>query len=119
MLILKLFYYFQPVNVWGSTHHNAIPDPIYSNSIPESQTQDYEQTSVGNVRRVTDGGTEIDLGKDFKEKLSIRNLQPYAGDLIYQGRWGQSLRFSSTLKEALIPNPWSNSGEDGDPYNNY
>lgn len=111
----QTFYYFQPINVWGSTHHNAIPDPIYSDSLPESQTQDYEQTSVGNVRRVTDGGTEIDLGKDFKEKLSVRNLQPYAGDLIYQGRWGQSLRFSSTLKEALIPNTWSNSGEDGDP----
>jgi len=111
----QTFYYFQPINVWGSTHHNAIPDPIYSDSLPESQTQDYEQTSVGNVRRVTDGGTEIDLGKNFKEKLSVRNLQPYAGDLIYQGRWGQSLRFSSTLKEALIPNTWSNSGEDGDP----
>ena len=111
----QTFYYFQPINVWNSTHHNAIPDPVFGDTFPESQTQDYEQTSVGNIRRVTDGGTEIDLGKDFKEKLSVRNLQPYAGDLIYQGRWGQSLRFSSTLKQALIPNPWSNGGEDGDP----
>ena len=107
-------YYFQAVNVWSSTHHNAIPDPILGETIPESQTQDYEQTSAGNVRRVTDGSTEIDLGKDFKEKLSIRNLQPFTGDLIYQGRWGQSLRFSSTLKESSISNPWSDVGEDGD-----
>lgn len=110
-----VYYYFQAINVWNSTHHNAIPDPINGSSTPESQTQDYEQTSVGSVRRVTDGGTEIDLGKDFQEKLSIRNLQPYSGDLIYQGRWGQSLRFSSTLNQAQIPNPWSESGEDGDP----
>lgn len=110
-----VYYYFQAINVWNSTHHNAIPDPILGQSIPESQTQDYEQTSVGDVRRVTDGSTEIDLGKNFKEKLSIRNLQPYSGDLIYQGRWGQSFRFSSTLKQSLIPNPWSKSGEDGDP----
>lgn len=109
------YYYFQPINIWNSTHHNAIPDPINGNSIPEAQSQDYEQTSIGSVRRVTDGGTEIDLGKDFKEKLDVRNLQPFSGDLIYQGRWGQSLRFTSTLKQSGIPNPWSDAGEDGSP----
>ena len=109
------YYYFQSVNIWNSTHHNAIPDPINGNSIPESQQQDYTQTEAGSVRRVTDGGTEIDLGKNFQEKLSIRNLQPYEGDLIYQGRWGQSLRFGSTTTDASIPNTWSKSGENGDP----
>ena len=67
------YYYFQSVNIWNSTHHNAIPDPINESSIPESQQQDYIQTEAGSVRRVTDGGTEIDLGKNFQEKLSIRN----------------------------------------------
>jgi len=108
-------YYFQSINLWNSTHHNAIPDPINNNTLPPSQQQDYEETSAGSVRRVTDGGTDIDLGLGFKERLSIRNLQPYIGDLIYQGRWGQSLRFGSTLKEAGLPNPWSSVGEDGDP----
>ncbi len=111
----ETYYYFQAINIWNSTHHNAIPDPINGEStIPAAQSQDYEQTSVGSVRRVTDGSTEIDLGRDFKEKLSIRNLQPYEGDLIYQGRWGQSFRFGSTNKDASIPNPWSTSGENGD-----
>tara|TARA_R100000541_G_scaffold12308_2_gene20677 strand:+ start:130 stop:1362 length:1233 start_codon:yes stop_codon:yes gene_type:complete len=109
------YYYFQAINIWNSTHHNAIPDPIYGNSNPESQQADYQQTEAGSVRRVTDGGTEIDLGEDFNEKLEVRNLQPYAGDLIYQGRWGQTFRFGSTLQDANIPNPWSNAGEDGDP----
>ena len=109
------YYYFQPINIWNSIHHNAVPDPVHGKSIPSSQTQDYEQTSAGSVRRVTDGGTEIDLGNTFKEKLSIRNLQPYAGDVLYQGRWGQSFRFGSTVKQSPIPNPWSLSGEDGDP----
>lgn len=109
------YYYFQAVNIWNSTHHNAIPDPINSTSLPESQQQDYTQTEAGIVRRVTDGGTEIDLGEGFQEKLSIRNIQPYPGDIIYQGRWGQSFRFGSTLQNAPIPNDWSNSGEDGDP----
>jgi hypothetical protein len=111
----KTYYYFQPVNIWGSTHHNAIPDPINGvSTVPAAQSQDYEETQAGSVRRVTDGSTEIDLGKDFKEKLSIRNLLPYEGDLIYQGRWGQSLRFGSTNKDAAITNPWSTSGANGD-----
>ncbi len=109
------YYYFQAINIWNSTHHNAIPDPINGDSQPPSQTQDYQQTQAGSVRRVSDGSTEIELGNTFQEKLSIRNLLPYEGDLIYQGRWGQSFRFGSTVKNANIPNPWSESGEDGDP----
>lgn len=111
----KSFYYFQSINIWGSNHHNAIPDPILGQSLPESQKQDYLQTEAGAVRRVTDEGTEIDLGKTFKEKLNIKTLQPYEGDIIYEGRWGQSLRLGSTIKNAKISSSWSSTGEDGDP----
>jgi hypothetical protein len=109
------YYYFQPINIWNSVHHNAIPDPINGQVLPPSQQQDYEETSTGAVRRVTDGGTDIDLGDTFVERLSIRNLLPYEGDNILQGRWGNTIRFGSTVLEANIPNPWSESGEDGDP----
>ena len=68
------YYYFQPINIWNSVHHNAIPDPILNDLLPPSQQQDYEQTEAGAVRRVTDGGTEIDLVDTFQEKVSIRNL---------------------------------------------
>jgi len=109
------FYYFQPVNIWNSNHHNAIPNPIGKSGLPLSQQQDYQQTSNGVVRRVTDGGTEIELGDTFKERLNIKPLQPYEGDIIKEGRWGQSLRFGSTVKNAATPNMWSKVGEDGDP----
>jgi hypothetical protein len=110
------YYYFQSVNIWSSTHHNAIPNPINNNdTVPESQTQDYEATETGNVRRVTDGGTEIPLGDTFEEKLDVRNLLPYEGDYIYQGRWGNTIRFGSTVSSASIPNTWSSTGEDGEP----
>ena len=112
-----IFYYFQPINIWGSVHHNAIPDPIgnlYNNS-DSAQANDYQKTEGGTVRRVTDGGTEIDLGDDFNENISVRNLQPYEGDIIYEGRWGQSFRFGSTASGSVIPNPWSQSGTNGDP----
>ena len=109
------YYYFQPVNIWNSTHHNAIPDPINNSSLPPSQQQDYQQTSGGTVRRVTDGGTEINLGKTFKEKINIKNIQPFEGDVINEGRWGQSFRFGSTVNNSAIPNPWSRTGNNGDP----
>ena len=32
-------YYFQPINIWGSVHHNAIPNPTSENSKPPSQQQ--------------------------------------------------------------------------------
>jgi hypothetical protein len=109
------YYYFQPINIWNSNHHNAIPDPINNTSLPPSQQQDYQQTEGGTVRRVTDGGTEIDLGKTFKEKINIKSIQPFEGDIIYEGRWGQSFRFGSTVNNSAIPNPWSRTGENGSP----
>jgi len=110
------YYYFQSINIWSSTHHNGIPNPIDNDdTIPESQRQDYQQTSTGNVRRVSDGSTEIDLGDTFQERLDVRNLLPYEGDYIYQGRWGNTIRLGSTVIDAPIPNPWSSVGESGDP----
>lgn len=109
----KTFYYFQPINIWNNIHHNAIPDPITAPT-PESK-RDYEQTQAGAVRKVTDGSTDIILGVTFKEKLDIKPLQPYEGDHILEGRWGNSIRFSSTIKNSNIKNTWSTNGTDGDP----
>jgi len=113
----KQAYYFQAVNIWNSVHHNAIPDPIESSLRGDTaaQTRDYEEIAGGTVRRVTDGGTEIDLGSTFNERIDVRNLQPYEGDIIHEGRWGQSIRFGSTVSGSIIPNPWSNTGINGDP----
>ena len=109
------FYYFQPINLWSNNHHNAIPDPMTTPSTPDSENSDYIETEAGVVRRVTDGGTDINLGKTFKENLNVKTLLPFEGDIVYEGRWGQSLRLGSTVKESTTPNPWSRTGEDGDP----
>lgn len=110
------YYYFQPINFWSSNHHNAIPDGLTNiESVPDYQKQDYQQTEAGAVRRVSDGGTEINLGQTFKENLTIKPLQPFEGDIIHEGRFGQSLRFGSTVPNSNIPNPWSSTGENGDP----
>ena len=106
------YYYFQPINVWNSCHHNAVPSNLTNN--PE-QAQDYDQTEAGLVRRVSDGSTEINLGNYFAENLDVRNLQPFEGDVLYEGRWGQSMRFGATAQGSTPENPWSDAGDNGDP----
>ena len=103
-------YYMTPISLWNSPHHNA--SPFIVDALPENQQRDYQQTEGGSVRRSTDQSTEITLGEYFQEKLNIHPLLPFQGDIIYEGRWGNSIRFGSTVKEK--ENTWSSSGGDGD-----
>lgn len=102
-------YYLPPVNIWGSQHHNAIPGGV---SLPPSQKKDYEQTPIGSTRKVTDGGTEINLGNTFIEQLNINPLQPFEGDYIVEGRFGQSLRFGSSEGKDPITKIRNGQGEE-------
>ena len=117
------YYYINMISLWNHPHHNAYPNPVTSNTLPESQQRDYKQTSAGSVRRVTDEETGIDLNSDinlsqatFEERNNIHPLLPFAGDIIHQGRWGNSLRFGSTAATADTQlNSWSSVGDNGDP----
>jgi len=104
-------YYVNIVSLWNHPHHNAYPTT--PNALPPSQQKDYIQTSTGNVRRVTDQSTEVFLGKTFKERSNIHPILPFEGDIINEGRWGNSIRIGSTVKNS--PNNWSTVGTDGDP----
>jgi len=103
-------YYINTVGIWNHPHHNAFPQN--SNNLPPTQQKDYVQTEAGSVRRVTDQSTEIFLGATFKERSNIHPLLPFEGDKIIEGRWGNSIRFGSTVKDT--PNTWSSIGENGD-----
>ena len=107
----KTNYYINTVGIWNHPHHNAFPQN--SNILPPSQQKDYVQTQLGSVRRVTDQSTEIFLGATFVERGNIHPLLPFEGDKIIEGRWGNSMRLGSTVKNA--PNTWSSTGTNGDP----
>jgi len=111
-------YYLNSTALWNHPHHNGFP--ANPSSPLESQKRDYLQTSIGNVRRVTDQSTELDLGKTFIERSNIHPLLPFEGDIITEGRWGNSIRFGSTikLKKPLDTplNNWSTgTSNSGDP----
>jgi hypothetical protein len=104
-------YYINIVSLWNHPHHNAYPTA--PNALPPTQQKDYVQTQVGSIRRVTDQSTEIFLGKTFIERSNIHPILPFEGDIISEGRWGNSIRIGSTVKNT--PNNWSTVGTNGDP----
>jgi len=108
----KQYYYFSPINVWNNPHHNAVPffKSLTSNN---SQNKSYQTTSTGNVNKTKETSLSIDLGPGFKEYSNIHPLSTYLGDYILEGRWGNSIRIGSTVKNSS--NNWSTSGENGNP----
>ena len=87
-------YYFSPVNINGAINHNACP-------IELSEDEYNAETE-----------TSLDY---FKEIYNIRPLQPYLGDITLEGRYGNSIRFGSTISGSDVQNDWSNEGDPGNP----
>jgi len=118
----ETYYYLTLVSLWNHPHHNAFPNPLNGNNISESQRKDYKSIEDGNIRRVTDNSTEINLnstnnsGGKFVERINIHPILPFTGDNIFEGRFGNSIRLGSTIKSnSQYKNNWSTSGNEGDP----
>lgn len=108
------YYYFPPLNIWQSQQHNAFPsfDNDPSQTMPRAT---YNEAFQGFNPQPENDVSKLNLGNTFKEKSNLHPLLPYEGDTIYEGRFGNSIRFGSTVKNAVIPNTWSSTGENGDP----
>ena len=78
--------YYTNINVWNNVQQNALPTTDYSS-----------------------------LGLTFSENVNIKNLLPFEGDYIVQGRQGNALRFSTTTKLYSNLNEWSSIGRDDSP----
>lgn len=118
----ETYYYLTLISLWNHPHHNAFPNPINTSTLSRSQRKDYKSIEEGNVRRVTDNSTEINLnstnnnGGKFVERINIHPILPFTGDNIFEGRFGNSIRLGSTIKSnSQYKNNWSTSGNEGDP----
>jgi hypothetical protein len=105
----RMSYYFPPFALWGAVNHNALPNlqeyALFLNDIYKNPQYKYNNSQTG---------SEYPLGKYFSEKI-IKNLKPFEGDLLLEGRFGQSIRFGSTTPSKKSENSWSNLGENGSP----
>ena len=79
-------YYTTVYSVYNHIHHNALP--------------------------VDTKKAKVDIGEGIDEQETIAPLQPLPGDLILQGRLGQSFRFSGGLSEK---SPWTDNSNKNSP----
>jgi hypothetical protein len=118
------FFYQEPLGLFGTSTPNGNQFPsITQNITPPSQNLDYSQIEAG-AYNIIDNQTQtlpsspIDNPSqaNFKEQSNIHPLMPFEGHIMYEGRFGNSLRFGSTAKSlSLYANNWSSIGNNGDP----
>jgi hypothetical protein len=109
------FYYIDIVSLQSSIHQNGIPTSVKidaSKNGISGNSSNYAAASAG--ASATTQEPKID--KDFAENENVKPLQPYVGDVLIEGRYGNSIRLSATQKSgkfAVEPN-W-NKANPGDP----
>ena len=118
------FFYDKPLGLYGTSTPNGNQFPsVTQNITPASQNLDYTQIGTGAINIVDNQPQEIVVNSldnpsqaTFVEKSNIHPLMPFEGDIIHEGRYGNSLRFGSTSKsQSKYKNNWSEGGNNGDP----
>lgn len=118
----KKYFYINPIAIWNTPHLNAYPNLQASTQTQPSQQKSYQAIEQGQTRKSSDEEVKYIynspiVGGTFIERSNIHPLLAFAGDIITEGRWGNSIRFGSTAKtdSILYGNNWSSNGEDGNP----
>tara|TARA_R110000824_G_scaffold151899_2_gene322938 strand:- start:596 stop:2224 length:1629 start_codon:yes stop_codon:yes gene_type:complete len=104
------YYMSMPVGVWQGVNQNGLPAASYNINKAGGDDKNY-RTFTGNAKGDVN---DLPFGETFVPD-SIARIFPYEGDTILEGRFGQSLRFGSTVSEPKTENDWSKDGIDGDP----
>lgn len=109
------FYYLPPFNLWGSNHHNALPNlQDYSEHV-QGVNKTYQQSQLTNQpSNLTTSSIEYPLGNGFSEKPNVKTLEMFVGDVAFEGRYGNSIRFGSSLAVNKDKNFWY-KGPEGNP----
>ena len=116
------YYYLNPISIWNSQHINAFPNVDTTQTLQPTEQKSYQAIEEGQTRKSTEQEINYDynspiVGGTFEEKSNISPLLPFAGDIINEGRWGNSIRLGSTAKieEGSFVNNWSDNGDNGNP----
>jgi|3_EtaG_2_1085321.scaffolds.fasta_scaffold00131_18 hypothetical protein len=104
----KQWYYFPAYSIESSIHENSHPGLAI--------------TSINDFSGVPDSINDRPMGNTFEDK-TISPLQPFEGDVLVEGRWGNSIRLGSSISNDVASedfytlNPtWKSTNENrGDP----
>lgn len=100
------YYYMPAYGMWKNPNHNAFPNM--------EEWADYLNTFANKPGYSGDGtkSKTLPLGLTFEENPEVKDLKPFEGDTIIQARFGQSIRFGSTVSPMKTSNTWSNTVTD-------
>ena len=107
-------------------YYPVLGELVYLEDLPSPASQDTSTSSQkyyisiinlwGNQQQNSQPARDKDnLGITFIENPNIKNLLPFEGDFIIQGRQGSAIRFSSTTKLYNNLNEWSSIGTEDSP----
>jgi len=98
------YYYTNPVSIQSSVHHNGLPGVTDFASINNTQNVKAREGAQDGIANHVD--TRLETGKTidpgFPERIDVYPIQPYPGDIILEGRWGNSIRLGSTVDERRV-----------------
>ena len=80
-------YYTEIIGIWNHPHTNIYPD-------------------------ITRNDGEYEVGEEFTEAADINPLNPFEGDVLLEGRHGQSIRFNGVYNENAL---WTTKESTGHP----
>ena len=96
------YYYHPPINVWNNSSYNPLPKDADTKFI-NKQSILYSNSNNGGVNEEP----ELTFGDYIKEDAlsNTKNMVPFEGDMIFEGRFGNSIRFGSSNPRGK--NNWS------------
>jgi len=106
-------YYLSTVNIQSSINYNGVPT---SSEIPQSNKTSYGNASLG-ASFSTNTSSPARTKKTFKPLNGQNALQLFEGDVVVEGRSGNSIRLSSTVNgtSGITKQPTWTLGNSGDP----
>lgn len=106
----SIFYYIDPITIQGSVNYNILPNNNTSYIQPSAN---YTKATSPTVTR----NTPFKPGSNFKEQ-NVKQLQPFEGETLIEGRFGNSIRFGTTYANYgsnYQINPTYKTSQDGAP----
>lgn len=110
----SLSFYIGLIDVWNTVNHNSFPFDLTT-----IQNINYATAETGFTNPITATTQSYFFGTTFEESPSVKPLQAFEGDMIIEGRWGNTIRLSSTVLDVKTKkgvNNWSlNNIQNGSP----
>lgn len=90
-------YYTQRLNFFNHINQNITSNLYISPQSTQGGKSEFVQVSAGNPNKTSDTAPTEAPGKYFAVNKKIQSLLPLEGDIIYEGRFGNSIRFGGTV----------------------